>query len=72
MPRCGVTFSENGVAQTAAFRGLRLSVSESRTAADQPKKTAGPRYTVYLKERFHVDLGSVSGRAKAATGVGER
>jgi hypothetical protein len=37
MPLCGVTFDKNGVAQTAAFGGLRLFASESQTAADQPK-----------------------------------
>ncbi|HEU0007733.1 MAG TPA: hypothetical protein VFS12_17230, partial [Terriglobia bacterium] len=53
MPRCGATFDENGVAQTAAFGGLRLSVSEARTCRGPAKKTAGPRYAVYLEGVFH-------------------
>jgi hypothetical protein len=54
MPLCGATFDENSVAQTAAFGGLRLFASESRTAADQPKNgwSALHSLLVYFQESF--------------------
>ena len=49
MLRYGAMFDEKGigVAQTAAFGGLRLCVSGPQLPRTS-QKTVGPRYTVYM------------------------